>query len=128
MPYADIEAKRANDRAYGDEHREARSARSRAWRKANPERQRTHSRRHHLRRKFGLTLEAYDDLLAGQGGRCGICETTDTAPWDWFCVDHDHDTGAVRGLLCHPCNVAIGQTGDDVEVLRKAVAYLERFQ
>ena len=125
MPYADIETKRAYDRDYGNARREARAARSKTWREANRERQKAHSRRHHLRRAFGMALEEYDAILEKQGGRCAICGTTDPSPWDWFCIDHDHETGLVRGLLCLACNVCIGQAGDDPALLRKAVRYLE---
>jgi hypothetical protein len=124
----DLDVKRAVDREYGNQNKDSRAARSKAWREANPERQQAHSRRHHLWRKFGMTLEDYDQMLASQNGRCAICATTDTAPWSCFTVDHDHKTGAVRALLCQKCNTSIGHAGDDVERLRKAVAYLERFQ
>jgi hypothetical protein len=124
MPFADPAKKRAYDKSYGDARKAARAARSKAWRDANPDRQRAHQRRHHLKRKFDLSLEEYDALMAKQGGRCAICGTTDTAPWDWFCVDHCHTSGAVRGLLCRACNTCIGQAQDDPEILRKAIHYL----
>lgn len=126
MPHADVSEKRAYDRAYGNEHREARRLRSKAWREKHPDRQREHSRRHHLRRHFALTVEEYESLLAEQGGVCAICGGAETLAGRAFCVDHDHSTGAIRGILCHRCNVCIGQASDDVDVLRRAVAYLER--
>ena len=78
----------------------------------------------HLRRKFGITLEEYDYLLARQGGVCAICGRP---PRDDISlhVDHDHETGAVRGLLCFRCNNALGDFDDDLVRLRAAVGYLD---
>lgn len=131
MPYADPEAKKANDRAYGSKNATARKERARAWRAAQRERDgeeafRRRTRGYYLKWRFGITLDQYDQMLKDQAGVCAICGTTNTAPRDTFCVDHCHATGAVRGLLCHKCNVCIGQAADDPQLLRKAVAYLER--
>jgi len=90
---------------------------------------RAHGRRMNLRR-FGLTEDAYSDLLAAQGGGCAICGnvTTDSGGRKNLSVDHDHVTGEVRGLLCHSCNVAVGLFRDDVQLLEKALRYLSRPQ
>ena len=62
-------------------------------------------------------------MLAVQGHRCAICgEKPET-----LTVDHDHVTGAVRALLCPPCNQAIGHAKDDPAIFRAAIAYLERY-
>ena len=58
-------------------------------------------RKSHLKRKYGLTLEAYQELLDSQGGGCPICGKPDPDN-----VDHDHETGRVRGILCWDCNIA----------------------
>lgn len=76
-------------------------------------------RKSHLKRKYGLTLEAFDDLLASQGGGCAICGKPDVDN-----VDHDHVTGGVRGILCWNCNIAIGQFEDDADRVIAAAAYL----
>lgn len=73
-------------------------------------------------RKYGLTQEEYDTLYDQQLGRCAIClvalaEVT-------LHVDHDHETNAVRGLLCHTCNCGIGFMQDSPEVLERAAQYL----
>jgi hypothetical protein len=66
-------------------------------------------------------------MLVAQGGGCAICGSTDTkGPGQFFAVDHCHETGAVRGLLCLCCNTALGQLGDDVDLLRRAIDYLNR--
>jgi len=83
-----------------------------------------------LRRLYGITIEDYEALLARQDGRCAICRADQpggTQPEDrvsWH-VDHDHATGAVRGLLCNRCNRAVGLLRDDPEVCRRAAGYLE---
>lgn len=75
--------------------------------------------------KYGLTLDDYDRLHSAQEGRCLICDTeTDYN----LAVDHCHDTGEVRGLLCIPCNVGIGNLGDDPDRLRAAADYLENYR
>jgi Recombination endonuclease VII len=77
-------------------------------------------RTYHLSRRYGITAEEADHLLAGQGGMCAICKT---APANH--VDHDHATGAVRALLCFNCNGGLGQFRDDPHVLRAAAEYVE---
>ena len=80
-----------------------------------------------LKAQYNLTVEAYQERLAAQGGVCLICQRP---PEDEvfnnkrLCVDHDHETGKVRGLLCNSCNAAIGRMRDDPERLRRAIAYL----
>lgn len=92
----------------------------------NPERDRLHQRRHYLRKKYGVTLEWFEQKLAEQDGRCAICRSADPGAWPWqdFVVDHDHHTGEVRGLLCSYCNTAIGQFKDDPDNTQRATNYL----
>ncbi len=77
-------------------------------------------------RRYGLTEEEYDAMNEAQGGRCAICGTTKCGTLDTerLCIDHDHITGKVRGLLCRLCNAGIGQLKDDPERLEAAAAYL----
>jgi hypothetical protein len=73
--------------------------------------------------QYGLTVDAYDALLAEQGGCCAICgDPPGKRP---LAVDHDHETGDVRGLLCLPCNTGLGLFRDDLERLAAAAAYLD---
>lgn len=76
--------------------REARNAATKKYRKSHPDKHRVVQRRHNLKRYYGLTLEAYDAMLAGQQGRCAVCLEK---PNHTLAVDHDHQTGKVRGLL-----------------------------
>jgi hypothetical protein len=85
----------------------------------------------HLRHKYGLTPDAYDELHQAQGGRCAVCgreESTrhpGTGETFSLAVDHDHRTGRLRGLLCRHCNLALGYVGDSVETLEALVRYLK---
>lgn len=82
-----------------------------------------------LRRLYDLSREEYDRLFEDQGGVCAICRQPETrlhrGRVRMLSVDHDHTTGRVRGLLCRNCNSAIGLLGDDPDLLRSALAYLE---
>lgn len=91
------------------------------------------SRKHSLFKNYGMTLEEYDAMLLEQGGRCAICKSD--KPWgfvaepkrakEFFCVDHDHTTREVRGLLCQPCNKGLGNFRDNSDHMRMAIKYLE---
>lgn len=77
-------------------------------------------RREHLSKAYGLTTEDVAELIAQQNGICVICLRSPAVH-----VDHDHATGEVRGMLCFPCNAALGQLDDDLDRLRRAADYLE---
>lgn len=109
-----------------DKCKKRNAERSRKWRAANPdwaERYREKTRNSWLKR-YRLTTEDYQGMLDKQKGRCAICGTDDLGKFRHFCVDHCHETGKVRGLLCHTCNRALGLFKDNSEILRKAVNYL----
>ncbi len=74
-----------------------------------------------LRKAYGISLTQYEEILKRQGGKCGSCRKV----MRQVCVDHNHHTGVVRGLLCQPCNTGIGLLGDNVEGLMRALAYLK---
>lgn len=99
-------------------------ARMRAYREANPEKLDQQARKWYLRKMYGISVEDYDELVAKQKGLCLICEQLDTSG-KRLAVDHHHDTGLVRGLLCARCNLGLGYFTDDPERLRRAAAYLE---
>jgi hypothetical protein len=102
-------------------------ARNKAWTDANPEKVSSAGKRYRLRIKYGLTLEQYESLLAAQGGGCACCKAiTPRGRGTYFVVDHDHETGQIRGLLCNPCNLGIGALGDTIEGVERAARYLRR--
>lgn len=77
--------------------------------------------------KYGLTSEGFNELWISQNGKCAIC-SVDMLPRgrkkQSACVDHNHITGDVRGLLCRECNNGIGCLKDDPEILKSAIKYL----
>ena len=76
-----------------------------------------------LQRLYGITAKDYDRLLAKQRGGCAICRRPCTSGRR-LAVDHDHQTGKVRGLLCGKCNVAVGLMADDISRFVAAARYL----
>lgn len=121
--------RREGNRLYNAAHREERRAKARIYAsKAKrghraitlPER----SRANRLKMKFGMTIEAYESLLARQQGVCAVCQNP-CSSGRRLAVDHDHRTGAVRGLLCGKCNTAIGAFRDDPALLLRASQYVQ---
>lgn len=83
---------------------------------------RVYTRRWYLKDVYGITLEEYLDIHAKQSGRCAICRDV----VELLCVDHDHRTGLIRGLLCRACNLGLGHFCDDPVKLRTAADYLDQ--
>jgi hypothetical protein len=87
-----------------------------------------------LWRNYGITVEYYNVLLAGQSGKCAICGLVPLNQCNRgrlsgrLHVDHDHDTNEIRGLLCSNCNTGIGLLGDNRETVFAAVHYLDVHQ
>lgn len=77
-----------------------------------------------LKTKYNLDIEAYEYMLKIQDGKCETCGCTESIAGRRLCVDHDHATGKIRGLLCHSCNTALGMVGDDPDVLQRLILYL----
>lgn len=107
--------------------RDGRSAYNKVLREAN----RDHHRGRDFRRLYGIDFGDYQRMLLDQKGVCAICEKPETKVENGtirlLSVDHNHTTGAVRGLLCANCNLAIGYACDDVSVLEKAIIYLRKY-
>ena len=89
---------------------------------ADVEGRRRRSYKYLLKKEYNMTLADYDRMLEEQGGQCAICGTAEVD--GRFCVDHNHATGEVRGLLCNGCNSGLGQLGDSISNLASAIAYL----
>jgi hypothetical protein len=98
-----------------------------AYRKDKPDVYTSTSRKCNLK-KYGLTPESFTDLAERQSYSCAICfkplDLSRTGKGK-FAVDHNHATGAVRGILCAPCNLGIGKLADSPTILRSAAHYLE---
>ena len=129
------ECSRAIRRAWYVANREHAIAEVKRWQQENKEhlheyrreyrkRRKAEDRDGHLRRTFGITQADYEALLVSQGGGCAICAKRPGKIS--LHVDHDHETGEIRGLLCVGCNNALGQFHDDAALLDRAISYVER--
>lgn len=82
-------------------------------------------RNNHLNHKYGISLDDYENMFRLQGGLCKICQIPQSELKQNFAVDHCHKTGKIRGLLCKPCNQALGNFKDSVNLLESAINYLK---
>ena len=92
---------------------------ARARAAADPEKRALEQRRSYIKRTYGITVEQYDEMYERQGGKCFICENEEATH-----VDHCHDSGDVRALLCHGCNSAIGLMKEDPDILIAGAMYV----
>lgn len=82
-------------------------------------------RRTKLRLKYGLSEDDFARMLAAQSGGCAICGTDKpSGRYGVFCVDHCHETGRIRGLLCLPCNSSLGRLGDTEKAIERVLSYV----
>jgi len=100
----------------------------------------TYEKRKHSRllKNFGISYRLYKKMFEKQNGLCAICGkqevkvqrrgTSGIEVIDSLNVDHDHETGQVRGLLCYRCNTALGKLYDDPELLRRGADYIESYK
>ena len=100
-------------------HREQIESKRKSFRKNNPIR----TRAYNLKSYYGLTLADYDIILKKQKGTCAICHKKAKSKSS-LCVDHDHNTQIVRGLLCPKCNLGLGLL-HNITILKKALKYLQ---
>jgi hypothetical protein len=111
----------------------------REWRRKNPEKAQEYDRqrrlenkdkflerehRRNLKRRFGMTVEQYEELLAFQNGVCGICGSQPNGKK--LAVDHCHETNKIRGLLCGRCNPAVGYVKNNPAIAQALTDYLIR--
>lgn len=92
------------------------------------ENRRTQQKSRALQKAYGITLDQYNILLQSQNGRCAICGSVESDCGRQLCVDHDHATKMVRGLLCGNCNRAIGYLKDSIERAIAVAEYLKKHQ
>lgn len=83
----------------------------------------------HIQSRYGLSAQRYNQILRSQDFRCACCGSDKAGgKTQMFLPDHCHESGKVRGLLCHRCNVGIGHLGDNISGLLKAIAYLSKHE
>lgn len=110
-------------REYAREYRASRPD----YEKTRYQKNKASERERHLKRKYGVDLTSYEKMLTDQNGLCAICDAPESEQFNSvFHVDHCHDTGEVRGLLCRGCNHMLGVVQDKPEILMRAVDYLSR--
>jgi hypothetical protein len=117
-----LERNRARARKWNEDNPEEYKQRMRRWYTANADKVRSDN----LLKRYKLTPEMKAAMLAEQGMCCAICGTDKPSDRSGWHVDHCHNTGKVRGLLCHHCNMGLGRFRDDAELLQKAITYLEQ--
>lgn len=86
----------------------------------------------YLLHKYGISLSEFESILQDQNGKCAICSKKFEVKQGYnhqsgICVDHDHKTNKVRGLLCHSCNTGLGKLQDDIQILQKSIIYLNKY-
>ena len=117
----------ARHRAWYAKNKKRKDARTKDWYHRNKDR----AKDNHLKYKFGISLEEYNQMLKDQGGVCAICQKMETAKdgrsgkTRALAVDHCHATGRVRGLLCCRCDHLVGCVGDTEESLARVLQYLQ---
>lgn len=119
---ADVEKARAAARSWKKRNPDRVRSYAKQWAAENPERRAEHYRVKSRKRKYAIARDAFHAMVESQCGLCAVCATF---PPRGLCVDHDHSTGKVRGLLCSQCNSMLGMAKDDVAILHAAIAYLE---
>jgi hypothetical protein len=120
------EAQLAMRKASPSRQPEVTRERERAYRERNIEKVRRRYRDYGFRKRYGITIEERDALLAAQGGACACCGTTDPGAKKGWHVDHCHKGGQVRAILCATCNIALGQVNDSIGRLKQLITYLEK--
>lgn len=113
-------------KATTEKNREARNAYGRSYHSKNRELRKTYKWK-----RYGVTMDDFHRMLAEQDSRCAICRRPETIKRKdgvphGLAIDHDHETGVVRGLLCRSCNTALGLVRDSPKILMTMIAYLTR--
>lgn len=120
---------------YRKNNKKQRNAYNREWYWKNIEKSKARAKKQRqkglwrkgLLAQYGLTEKEYLEMFRKQNGKCAICGVSHLELDRKLAVDHNHETGENRGLLCTKCNLLLGQAGDNQGVLMAAVAYLKEF-
>lgn len=96
------------------------------WRKENPKKSAAIAERTYYKQKYGITVKQKEEMIAQQNNCCAICQQPFSAS-KHTCVDHNHQTGDVRGILCTSCNHGLGKFKDSITYMQNAIAYIKKF-
>jgi hypothetical protein len=111
------------DKKYREEHKECNKKRNKEYNKKN-------GAEHQLHHKYGITMKQKQQMIRKQSNQCSICGKelcTLLNDVSKACIDHNHTTGKIRGILCHSCNKGVGLLQDSPEILQNAINYLQEF-
>lgn len=123
MPFKNAEERREYYRKKAYHKSASKKEYQKRYYEENKDRQRCKS----FQKLYGITLEEYNQMLEEQDNQCGICGVQESEADVKLSVDHCHETGIIRGLLCRACNTGIGNLRDSIELLEKAVDYLNAY-
>lgn len=115
-----VERRRTNESA-----RAAHAATVTRYNENHPERRKAARRKMNLKVAYGITPEQWEEMFEAQGRCCAICHSAANLNGKRLHTDHCHTTGKVRGIICHHCNLLIGQARERVEILEAAIRYLK---
>jgi len=120
--------------------REQIAAKAKAFSEANPDKIKEYTRKHYsqnktkvirrtrntrYQKKINITLKQYESVMKSHNGKCDICKTENPGgPYNSFNLDHCHETGKLRGILCFRCNTTLGKFEDKIELFEAAIRYL----
>jgi hypothetical protein len=132
-----VEEKIAHKKQYYIENKKRIKAQSKKWHEENAERKSELNKQWYFNnfeytrirhnKIFNFTLKDYNNMLTQQVSGCTICGKTIKENGKALAIDHDHKTGKVRALLCSRCNLMLGIVNDNLDILKKAVEYLEKY-
>lgn len=104
------------------------------WLLKNKDRLKVYRKAADLKKKYGISLQKYNEMLVEQKGVCYICKNPETQldhrtslPYN-LSVDHCHSSGNVRRLLCNRCNRTLGMVDDNIDLLEKMIMYVNEFK
>lgn len=119
-----LTCRKIKDQLYRKNNREKIKEDMKKWKLKNPEKYQLGVLRRSLKTRYGITLEQYNGMIEKQHNLCAICNKNNKK--QRLSVDHDHQTGKVRGLLCNHCNNILGLWNDDIKILQSAINYLNK--
>lgn len=90
----------------------------------NPEKVKIYEKKNKMYNKFKITIREYNEMLLNQNNQCFLCFKTPEENKKALAVDHCHKTGKIRGLLCSKCNLGLGLFNDNVNIMEKAIKYI----
>ena len=107
-------------------NREKLIEKNKEWKKNNKEKITLTRFAYNIKNCYGITIDIYNTMFNNQNGCCAICNKHQSKFKNRLSVDHCHETGIVRDLLCNKCNLALGNFKDDIRLLENAIRYLKK--